>query len=575
MRWSVGIKIGGGYSLGLIILVLIGITSYQSATRFIEASESTTHTYKVLRGLESLLSLLKDAETGQRGYIITGKDSYLEPYQNATKEIGVEIEDLRKLTADNPRQQQRLDILDSLSKNKLAELQETIDLRRSQGFEAAQQVVITDKGKKFMDDTRKVLGEMEKEENDLLKMRQSLTVANSQNTIAIIVYGIPLAVLLLAVVSFLITRNITIPLGEVSRAAEKIAAGDLTISLLANNQEDEVGALKHTFKRMTQSLQEMAHIAEEIAACNLAVQVNPQSDKDIVGNALATMTKNIQRMIGDIMEGVNVLSSAASEIMAGASQVTTGASETAAAVTQMTATVQEVKQTSQLSAQKAKYLSESAQKAAQVSINGKKAVEQSIEGMHRIREQMSFIVESIVRLSEQNQAIGEIMATVNDLAEQSNLLAVNAAIEAAKAGEQGKGFAVVAQEVKSLAEQSKQATSQVRIILRDIQKATSSAVMTTEQGNKAVEAGVIQSTEAKEAIRSLADSIAEASQAATQIAASSQQQLVGMDQVALAMESIKQSTVQNVASTKQAEKAAQNINELGQKLRRLLERYKI
>src|SRR5207249_1896404 len=149
--------------------------------------------------------------------------------------------------------------------------------------------------------------------------------------------------------------------------------------------------------------------------------------------------------------------------------------------------------------------------------------------------------------------------------EQSNLLAVNAAIEAAKAGEQGKGFAVVAQEVKSLAEQSKQATVQVRKLLNDIQKATSAAVMATEQGNKAVEAGVKQSTEAGGSIRLLAENLGQAAQAATQIAASSQQQLVGMDQVALAMENIRQASTQNVASTKQAEVSAENLHKLGQK----------
>src|SRR3970282_14023 len=170
-------------------------------------------------------------------------------------------------------------------------------------------------------------------------------------------------------------------------------------------------------------------------------------------------------------------------------------------------------------------------------------------------------------LSEQSQTIGQIMASVEDLAAQSNLLAVNASIEAAKAGEHGKGFAVVAQEVKSLAEQSKQATAQVRAILNDIQKATSAAVMATEQGSKAVASGVKQSADAGESTGLLRDTMAEAAQAATQIAASSQQQLVGMDQVALAMENIKQATTQNVTSTKQTEVAAQNLHELGQKLK--------
>ena len=272
-----------------------------------------------------------------------------------------------------------------------------------------------------------------------------------------------------------------------------------------------------------------------------------------------TITRQLRESIGQ-------LASSSSEILATTTQVASSAAETAAALSETTATVEEVKQTAQVATQKAKHVSESAQKVAQVSQSGRKSVEDSIQGMHHIQEQMASIAGSIVRLSEQSQAIGEIIATVNDLTEQSNLLAVNAAIEAARAGEQGKGFAVVAQEVKSLAEQSRQATAQVRTILGDVQKATSAAVMATEQGSKAVEAGVKQSSEVRESIRLLTDSIGEAAQAATQIAASSQQQMVGMDQVALAMENIKQASVQNVAGTRQAETAAHNLHELGQKL---------
>jgi len=344
------------------------------------------------------------------------------------------------------------------------------------------------------------------------------------------------ALLVGAAVAVLLDRIIANPLKEISGVAEHVAAGDLTVNVPAGTRADEVGALAQTFRRMVENLREVNR---------------------------------------GIREGVNVLGAAASEISTATAQVAAGAVETATAVSETTTTVEEVKQTSQVASQKAKYVSESAQKAAQVSQAGKKAVDDAIEGMRRIREQMEAIAESIVRLSEQSQAIGGIIATVNDLAEQSNLLAVNAAIEAAKAGEQGKGFAVVAQEVKSLAEQSKQGTAQVRAILHDIQKATSAAVMATEQGSKAVAAGVKQSAEAGESIRVLAESIAEAAQAATQIAASSQQQVVGTDQVAMAMENIKQASTQNAASTKQTEAAAQNLHELGQKLKQLVERYTV
>ncbi|MGC2521006.1 MAG: CHASE3 domain-containing protein [Burkholderiales bacterium] len=482
MKWTVGTKIGAGYALALVILVIFGAVSYRNTAELIDAIQMRAHASEVLRGLDGVLSALQDAETGQRGYVITGEERYLEPYQTGAAVLNETIRNLRSLTAGNPNQQQRLDAVESLAGGKIGELKDTIDLRRSKGFDAALQVIRTDKGKKVMDDIRKALAGMENEEKLLRERIDAEVQASSRTTISILVYGTVLAFALLAVVGFLITRTIT----------------------------------------------------------------------------------------GQLRESISLLSSSAAEILATTTQIASGAAETATAVSQTTATVEEVKQTAQVAGQKAKYVSDSAQKVAQVSQAGRKSVEEAMQGMHRVQEQMGSIAESVVRLSEQSQAIGEIIASVNDLAEQSNLLAVNAAIEAARAGEQGKGFAVVAQEVKSLAEQSRQATAQVRTILGDIQKATSAAVLATEQGSKAVEAGVKQSTQAGESIGVLAESIAEAAQAATQIAASSQQQMVGMDQVALAMENIKQASVQNVSGTRQAEVAAQNLHELGHRLGSLI-----
>jgi methyl-accepting chemotaxis protein len=208
-------------------------------------------------------------------------------------------------------------------------------------------------------------------------------------------------------------------------------------------------------------------------------------------------------------------------------------------------------------------------------LDGRKAVDATIEGMTRIRRQMDSIAESIVKLSEQSQAIGAIIGAVNDMADQSNLLAVNASIEAAKAGEQGKGFAVVAQEVRNLAEQSKQATGQVRSILNDIQKAISSAVMATEQGGKVVEIGVKQSSEAGGSIRTLSESVSTSAQASVQIVAATNEQLVGMDQVAQAMESIKQASDQNVFGVRQVETAIHNLSSLGQNLKQMVEHYQV
>jgi len=286
-------------------------------------------------------------------------------------------------------------------------------------------------------------------------------------------------------------------------------------------------------------------------------------------------TADLSNVLLEVRAGINVLGFSASEILAANTQVASSAEETAAAVNETTATIEEVKQTAQLSSQQAAHVSEGAQQAAQVSQSGKRAVGETIEGMSGIKEQMESIAESVVRLSEHNLAIGGIIATVNDLAEQTDLLAVNAAIEAAKAGDEGKGFTVVAQEIRSLAEQSKQATAQVRTILSDIHTATTAAVRAAVQGSAAVAVGMKQSNDAGESIQMLTESISDSAQAATQIAASSRQQLAGMDQVTLAMESIKQASTENVSNTKHAETSARNLHELGQKLKDLVEQYQV
>ena len=287
---------------------------------------------------------------------------------------------------------------------------------------------------------------------------------------------------------------------------------------------------------------------------------------------VAQRTEALTGLLKEVNEAVNVLSSSTEEIAAAATQIAATATETAAAVNQTTTTVEEVRQIARQTDEKARSVLEGAQATAKRAEQGKNAVGALIAETGNIKERVESISETTVRLSEQGQAIGDIINNVNDIADQSNLLAVNAAIEAARAGEQGKGFAVVAQEIKALSEQSKQATVRVRTILTNVQKGTSSAVMATEQGIKAVEIAIKESARAGEAINDLQSSVNEAAQAATVITASSRQQIIGMDQVVSAMENIKQASLQNASSSKQAETAAKNLNDLAQRLRQLVEK---
>lgn len=536
MKWNIGSKLGVLIAFVVANFLILGILSYLMIGNLMTSMEWHNHTHQVLQMNEVLRSHLKDAETGQRGYIITGEEKYLEPYYKALEKIHNELQTLTEITRDDQNQQKRLESAKELIEKKLAILKETIELRKEKGFDAARDMVITDIGKNIMDEYRDLAKAFENEENELMDAREKTLNNNARYTKWLILFGTLFAILIVSIVGFFLVRNISVPLRTVTGIANRIAQGELNVEIGKLKRQDEVGQLNQAFDRMV---------------------------------------KMLRKSISEIVEGVNTLGSSSSEILAATTQVASGAAETSSAISETTSTVEEVRQAAQLSSQKAGNVAENAQQVAQVASSGQLAVEESIAGILDIQKQMESIANTIVRLSEQSQQIGGIIASVTDVADQSNLLAVNAAIEAAKAGEQGKGFAVVAQEIKSLAQQSKQATIQVRNILIDVQKATSAAVMATEQGSKAVDTGVKQSGKAGEAIRTLSQSIKESLQVATQIVASSQQQVIGMDQVGLAMNNINQAGAENAASMSQAEKAAGDLNELGQQLKKLVEQYKL
>lgn len=277
--------------------------------------------------------------------------------------------------------------------------------------------------------------------------------------------------------------------------------------------------------------------------------------------------------IQQLTNAAEQLNQASLNILMATSSQSTSASEQAAAINQITSTINEVKQTSQQALEKAQNVIGVAERSVEASKVGGRAVEQSIEGMHQIKEQVESIAEKILNLSEQTQMIGEIIATVNDIAEQSKLLALNASIEAAKAGEHGKGFAVVSMEIRNLAEQSKQATIQVRKILGEIQKATNSAVIVTEEGSKRVEIGVELANSAGVNIHQLTEAIEESARMAKQIAASAKQQSIGMEQVSIAMANINKASAENVKSIKQTEQVSRSLGALTGQINKLIEEF--
>ena len=198
-----------GFSIAAGILVFAGWESYRNTARFTEASEWRKHTYEVLRNLDATVARLVDAETGQRGYVLTGKEAYLEPYRAAIKEVGQTIATLKSLTSDNPNQQKRIQILEPLVEKKLAELQLTIDLRRNEGVAAANRVVLEGSGKRWMDLIRSLVAEMTKEEETLLRVRTQQTNETVARSVSTIFAGTLVSICLLVLCFVLLTRELS------------------------------------------------------------------------------------------------------------------------------------------------------------------------------------------------------------------------------------------------------------------------------------------------------------------------------------------------------------------------------
>jgi two-component system, NarL family, sensor histidine kinase EvgS len=210
MKWKMGNRLVlRGFAIAIAILVFVGWQSYRNTARFAEASEWRKHTYEVLRNLDETVARLVDAETGQRGYILTGDEAYLEPYRATIKNIDQTIRNLKNLTSDNPNQQKRIQSLEPLVEKKLALLQRTIDLRKNEDLAAANSVVLEGSGKRWMDQIRAIIAEMVNEEEDLLKLRTQKANESVAGSVRTILTGTLLSISLLVLCFGLLQRELS------------------------------------------------------------------------------------------------------------------------------------------------------------------------------------------------------------------------------------------------------------------------------------------------------------------------------------------------------------------------------
>ena len=575
MNWSVGKKIGAGYTFAVLALALIGSSFYFTVTKSVQTARWVNHSYEVIDYLDRLNIDLLNIETGERGYVITQNAAFLDSYERGTARLEEDVTRLRTLTVDNPVQQQRLDELQPLIAARLGVCKEVVDLEKNGQHEAAVQHIKQGSGKRAMDKIREVTPRMRNMEEGLLSERDNESNASASNAILTIITGVSAASLILVVTGYLTVRNIANPLQKITFAAEKIAEGDLEVVINANGRLDEVGILERTFGRMAGALQEKARSAGEVAAGNLRVAAKPQSSKDVLGNALETMVGSLSSLIGQVQRSGIQVTASATEIAATAKQQQATANEIFSTTTEIGATAKEISATSKELVKAMKSVTEVAEETATLANNGQAGLATMETTMKQIMEASGSINSRLAVLSEKAGNINNVVTTITKVADQTNLLSLNAAIEAEKAGEYGRGFSVVSTEIRRLADQTAVATSDIERMVGEMQSAVSAGVMGMDKFSEEVRRGVEVVGQVSGRFGQIIQQVQTLTPNFETVNEGMQAQSIGAQQISEALGQLVEGARQTVESLRQSNSSIEQLNEATAGLQSGVSRFKL
>jgi methyl-accepting chemotaxis protein WspA len=577
---SIRNKLVAGFGAIVAIILCLLILAYNNFARLSEANLWNRHTLEVLRELDTIATSVLQIQSSTRGYLLTGNENLVTPIRNEYATARAHVKRAQAITTDNAQQQERLRHLDTLLVTWMDQVvTPQIERRRTAGATVTAQTeagVLA--GTSSVASLREVLNDVEAEENRLLVQRQKDTDELRQTMRMLLTAGGVMCVLLATLIATLLVRAISRPLHSLMHAAGQIAGGmhGARAEVLSR---DELGQVALEFNRMAQAIEDSQ--AKELAATN-ELRAKVDTLLDVVSRAARgdlTGTVNIagSDAIGRLGEGLGTmlgnLRTLLSNVQRAGIQVTTSATQIAASARQQEATgieqaqttVEVLSTTREISANTTQLLRtmEEAGEVADYTTAATTEAQDNLKRMDQSMQQMvaatDAITAKLATLSEKASNINSVLTTITKVADQTNILSLNAAIEAEKAGEAGRGFAVVATEIRRLADQTSVSTWDIEQMLKEMQSAVSASVMGMDKFTEDIRRSVDEARHVAEQLSGMTEQVRKLAPRFDLVLQGMQSQAVGASQITATMTQLSDASQQSVDSLKATSEAVHQL----------------
>ena len=523
-----------GFSIIVVVTIVTSLISKLTTDTLVESITSVSRTNEIQAHIQKLETIVLMAESANRAYLITGREEDLSPVNSAEGDIKKVITGLEKLATDT-QEQKRLIAIQPVIQERLAMLANARQLKRANKEQEMRTLFISSRNKESADNFKQKLQEIATAEEELLAKRQQITNQSQAFFNYITLISIILIVVIAIVVSIVIAKVLRQALGEAVKAAEQVSTGDLTTQL-ETNDNDDIGRLFMALKNMVLNLNSLIRQVQ-----HSGIQVTTSSTQ------IAASGKQLEATMTEQVASTN---------------------EVVATTREIAATTSELVKTMMVVAE----MLEISNKAAD---GGRKDLSRMETTMRQLAVATDSISTKLGTISDKANNINGMVATITKVADQTNLLSLNAAIEAEKAGEYGLGFAVVAREIRRLADQTAIATLDIEQMVKEMQGAVSTGVMEMDKFSREVDQGVDDVQKASGQLSVIIEQVQALTPQFTFVNQGMEAQAQGAQQISEAMRQLSESSVQTASSLRETNSAIEQLNDAAQNLRREVAGFKV